>query len=107
MASPGLGLNTHPEGSSLVGHFGAYDRYMTEQMLELLPSLLNGHDKLSVLLLGKGSLELRDRLVKQRPDLSQYVHATGVLSSEDLSRNLSACDVMLQPYQDGISGRRG
>src|SRR5439155_22819079 len=40
--------------ASLVGHFGAYDRYMTKLMLELLPSLLNGHDKLSVMLLGRG-----------------------------------------------------
>jgi len=93
-------------GSSLVGHFGAYDRYMTEQMLELLPSLLNGHDKLSVLLLGKGSLELRDRLVELHPSLSQLVYATGVLSVADISRHVSACDVMLQPYQDGVSGRR-
>jgi glycosyltransferase involved in cell wall biosynthesis len=94
-------------GAPLVGHFGAYDRYMTEVMLELLPSLLNEHDKLSVLLLGKGSLELRDRLIELHPELSQSVHAKGLLSAEDLSRHISACDLMLQPYQDGISGRRG
>ena len=90
----------------LVGHFGAYDSYMTELMLELLPSLLNGQDKLSVMLLGKGSMELRDRLNELHPDLSQSVHATGVLSATDISRYVSACDVMLQPYQDGVSGRR-
>ena len=92
--------------ASLVGHFGAYDQYMTELMLELLPSLLNGHDKLSVMLLGKGSVELRNRAVELHPELSQYVRATGALSTEDISRHLSACDVMLQPYQDGVSGRR-
>jgi glycosyltransferase involved in cell wall biosynthesis len=90
----------------LVGHFGAYDQYMTELMLELLPPLLDGHDKLAVILLGKGSLELRHRLIELHPDLSQAVRATGVLSAEGISRHISACDVMLQPYQDGVSGRR-
>jgi glycosyltransferase involved in cell wall biosynthesis len=92
--------------SPLVGHFGAYDQYMTELMLELLPSLLNGLNKPSVMLLGKGSLELRARLIELRPDLSQSVRATGVISAADVSRHISACDVMLQPYQDGVSGRR-
>jgi glycosyltransferase involved in cell wall biosynthesis len=96
-----------PPNSPLVGHFGAYDDYMIELMMKLLPSLLRGYDKLSVMLLGKGSLELRDRLIELHPGLSQSVRATGTLSAEDLSRHISACDVMLQPYQDGVSGRRG
>jgi glycosyltransferase involved in cell wall biosynthesis len=90
----------------LVGHFGAYDHHMTKVMLELLPSLLNEHDKLSVLLLGQGSLELRDQLIKRHRDLAQNVHGTGVLSAADVSRHIGACDLMLQPYEDGVSGRR-
>ncbi len=93
-------------GVPLIGHFGAYDRYLTELMLKLIPSLLNGQDKPAVVLLGKGSLELRDRLVELRPEFFQSVHATGALSAGDISRHISACDVMLQPYQDGVSGRR-
>jgi glycosyltransferase involved in cell wall biosynthesis len=91
----------------LVGHFGAYDHYMTKLMLELVPSLLTQHDRLSIVLLGKGSLELRNLLIDRHPDLAQQVHATGALSSEDVSRHISACHVMLQPYEDGVSGRRG
>jgi glycosyltransferase involved in cell wall biosynthesis len=34
------------------------------------------------------------------------VYATGILSAADVSRHVSACDLMLQPYQDGVSGRR-
>lgn len=104
-----LKLRTHyaPLEEFLVGHFGAYDHYMTDLMLELLPSLLTQHGKLSILLVGKGSLELRKLLIDQHPDLGQQVHATGALSSEDASRHISACHVMLQPYEDGVSGRRG
>lgn len=90
----------------LIGHFGAYDRYMTELMLKLLPALLDRQDNLSVLLLGKGSVELRDRMVDAHPELAKSVHATGMLSAEDVSRHVSACDLMLQPYEDGVSGRR-
>ena len=92
--------------ASLVGHFGAYDQYMVGLMSELLPLLLASRDDVSVILLGKGSMELRELLVSQRPDLSGRLHATGSLDAEALSRHVSACDVMLQPYQDGVSGRR-
>ncbi len=91
---------------SLIGHFGAYDKYLTNMMLELLPLLLNGPKNTSVILLGKGSLELRDRLIEAHHELTNSLHATGTLAAEDLSRHISACDVMLQPYQDGVSGRR-
>ena len=96
-----------PLAEFLVGHFGAYDHYMTGLMLELIPSLLTQHEKLSILLLGKGSVELRNMLTNKHPNLAQQVHATGALSSEDVSRHISACHAMLQPYEDGVSGRRG
>jgi glycosyltransferase involved in cell wall biosynthesis len=91
---------------SLVGHFGAYDSYMSKLMLQLLPVLLEGPGKPSVILLGKGSRELRTAIIEQHPDLSLHVHASGTLAVEEISRHISACDVMLQPYQDGVSGRR-
>jgi hypothetical protein len=93
-------------GTRLVGHFAAYDSYMTELMLKLLPSLQNDEDEISVLLIGKGSLELRSRIVDSYPKLSAWIHASGVLTPEDVSRHITACDVMLQPYQDGVSSRR-
>jgi glycosyltransferase involved in cell wall biosynthesis len=93
-------------GELLVGHFGAYDKYLTERMLEALPSLLGAARKPSLLLIGKGSLELREKLTERHSDLAQLVNATGPLSVAELSRHVSACDLMLQPYQDGVSGRR-
>jgi len=38
--------------------------------------------------------------------MADRVHATGPLDAADLSLHLSACDVMLQPYIDGVSSRR-
>jgi Glycosyl transferases group 1 len=93
-------------GTRLIGHFGAYNDYMADVMSELLPSLLDGENDLSMLLLGKGSTELRDSLVSAHPKLSRKLHATGEVAAEEISKHISACDVMLQPYQDGVSGRR-
>jgi glycosyltransferase involved in cell wall biosynthesis len=94
-------------GNFLLGHFGAYDNYMRDLMRKLVPALLTQGHGISILFLGKGSLELRNLLVSEFPALAGDLHATGVLSHEDVSLHISACDVMLQPYQDGVSGRRG
>lgn len=96
-----------PNGEFLVGHFGAYDIYMLKLMLELLPSLLEKHGNVAVLLLGKGSEALRFELIAKHPDLGRRVYASGALTAKDVSRHISACDLMLQPYQDGVSSRRG
>jgi glycosyltransferase involved in cell wall biosynthesis len=93
-------------GQALVGHFGAYNEYMIQLMSKLLPELLASQEKLSMLLVGNGSRELSDRVIEQHPNLAQRIYATGALATAELSRHISACDVMLQPYQDGVSGRR-
>ena len=93
-------------GTRLVGHFGAYNDYMTDIMSQLVPCLLSGEKNLAVLLLGDGSMELREHVLASHPQLCNALHATGMLSPNDLSKHISACDVMLQPYQDGVSGRR-
>ena len=93
-------------GTRLVGHFGAYNDYMTDLMSNLLPSLLNGDNDLSMLLLGNGSVELRERLIESYPQFAEKLFATGEIPAAEVSKHISACDVMLQPYQDGMSGRR-
>ena len=93
-------------GGSLVGHFGAYDRYMVELMLKVLPSLLQSRENLAVILLGRGGRELLEKLSESHPETQKRIHATGSLTAENISRHLAACDVLLQPYQDGVSGRR-
>jgi glycosyltransferase involved in cell wall biosynthesis len=38
--------------------------------------------------------------------LAAVVQATGLLSSQDLSLHVSACDLLIQPFPDGVSSRR-
>src|SRR5262249_20635493 len=50
--------------------------------------------------------ERRERLLAAAPDLHERVRASGLLAPDALSLHLSACDLMLQPYGDGVSTRR-
>ena len=70
-----------------------------------LPALVARVD-CSVLLLGRTSAEVARALVAAQPSLDGRLHATGTLSPEDVSRHIGACDIMLQPYPDGVSSRR-
>lgn len=97
-----------PGGGGLVGHFGTYGGHVARSLYRLLPRLLSGdgHGRAAVLLLGQGSVAMREELVRARPDLAARVHASGTLSHEALPRHLAACDLLLQPYPDGVSARR-
>jgi glycosyltransferase involved in cell wall biosynthesis len=91
-------------GEPVVGHFGTYGKYDRKMLKELLPMLTNGAQK--VMLIGRGSDAMRDELLELRPKLSESVHASGEIDAGKLSLHISACDVMLQPAQGGVNGRR-
>lgn len=95
-----------PDGNFLAAHFGTYGRHVTETFMDLLPALLGNHSNVSALLLGRGGEALRDDLIRKDVKLAGRVHATGQLAAADLSIHLSACDLMIQPYPDGVSSRR-
>jgi glycosyltransferase involved in cell wall biosynthesis len=96
-----------PEGRALVGHFGTYGGHVTRSLYRLLPRLLFDEGQgCAVLLLGRGGEAMREELLRARPELAGRVHAAGTLPPEELSRHLAACDLLLQPYPDGVSARR-
>lgn len=97
---------THGNMARIIGHFGTYGKYMTETLMSLLPSLLSGKMERAALLLGRGGEAVRDGLLRQYPDLHGRVHATGAAGATDISLHLQACDVLLQPFVDGVSSRR-
>jgi glycosyltransferase involved in cell wall biosynthesis len=59
-----------------------------------------------VLLLGDRSDTTCRALTSAHPSLAGRLFATGRLAEGALSHHVAACDVMLQPYPDGISSRR-
>ena len=92
-------------GHPLVGHFGTYGAAvgaLLEPTLESLAAMSDCH----VLLLGDRSDAICRALTSAHPSLAGRVFATGRLAEGDISHHIAACDVMLQPYPDGISSRR-
>jgi len=94
----------YAERGFLIGHFGTYGRGVAKLLMAALPVILRQGTDRTVLLLGRGGEQFRDKFVAEYPGLKR-VYATGTLSSTDISRHLSACDLMFQPYPDGINGR--
>lgn len=96
-----------PGGGPVVGSFGSFADVVGELLAAALPPLLADRPGRVALLVGRKGDRLAARLVEAHPDLAGRVVATGGLSPDDASRHLQACDVLVQPYPDGVSGRRG
>jgi len=92
-------------GRPLVGCFGTFGAHVRVLLRESLPLLAQQAD-CSILLIGKRSESIVNELTLRYPQLTGRVHATGALSAEEVSVHIHACDVMLQPYPDGVSTRR-
>jgi hypothetical protein len=90
---------------TVIGHFGTYGPSTTELLEPTLLSLLSAHDR-SATLLGRGGIDFRNRFIARYPHLSERVVALGELSSNELAARIRGCDVLLQPFIDGISSRR-
>jgi glycosyltransferase involved in cell wall biosynthesis len=91
----------------LLGHFGTYSRLVVDLLDPVVVQLLRDVASLSVVLIGRGGETYRQALAKRHPDLAERVVATGALRDAALSFHLQACDLLLQPYPDGVSTRRG
>lgn len=95
------------EGGMILGHFGtARETWIAERLAAVVLPLLRECPGAAFLLLGRDGLDLRGRLLAGAPELHARVRASGPLAPSDLSRHLGACDMMLQPYGDGVSTRR-
>jgi hypothetical protein len=90
----------------LIGHFGTYGEWISEALRASLLPVLKQHSNASLLLVGSNSETLRVRLMDEHPSLRPRIHATGELDPLEVSRHITATDLMIQPYPDGISGRR-
>ncbi len=93
--------------TSIVGHFGTFGRYHMAILLPTIVRVLDDGAARVMLLIGRNSAAMRDALLAERPDLSARIVATGGLEPQEVSAHVAACDVLLQPYDDGASARRG
>ena len=92
---------------TVVGHFGSFDRYHAALMPHVVTRVLDEGGDRVMLLIGRGSAAVRDTIVLGRPDLAPRLAATGGVAPSEVSAHLAACDVLVQPFEDGASARRG
>jgi glycosyltransferase involved in cell wall biosynthesis len=89
----------------LVGHFGTYRQDHAALLQILIPQLLDAIPA-QFLLLGDNSVQFREALIDSHPHLAPQIVAMGHVPPDALSNHLKACDLMIQIYPDGVSGRR-
>ena len=90
----------------LIGHFGTYASPVGDLLEPILSALARDPAEQTILLMGERSDQYRLNLIQKEPGLDKVIRATGKMSAEDLSHHLSACDMLVQPYPDGVSTRR-
>lgn len=89
----------------LVGHFGTYGEHIGKILEPTLRHLLAHRQTVNLVLLGRNSERFRDALLSDS-SLDGRIWASGELQSAEVAGALRACDLMLQPFQDGITARR-
>jgi len=95
-----------PDHTILIGHFGTYGSSITSLLEPVLSELAGECANQVILLMGIGSEEFRNALVRKNPRLATLIRATGTLGQAALSIHAAACDLLVQPYPDGVSSRR-
>ena len=108
--TPGAASDTRPIeatlGRPLVGHFGTYGAAVATLLEERVAGVMEGASRPALLLLGAGGEAFATRLLGRHPQWRGRVHATGYVSPDLLDAHLTACDLLMQPYPDGITVRR-
>lgn len=93
------------QGEATVGHFGTHSPLVLQVLAPALDEVLR-RTRARVLLIGRDSDAFRQAFVRSRPAAEGRVHATGALPPDQVAARVRGCDVMLQPYPDGITTRR-
>ena len=100
-------LRRDPAASgAIVGHFGTYGTHVAPLLRPALESLLLADPRLTAVCAGAGSDAFARALVSSQPALAGRLHGFGRTSADRTSTILAACDLMLQPFPDGVTTRR-
>lgn len=107
IAPSGAGEVSSPQCNGLVvGHYGSFNQFACDTISQLLPELMTRFPSLRLVLIGWGGGQFRACLTERFPQWRKRIVATGLVRPDELSRWIQACDVMLQPYSDGVTARR-
>jgi glycosyltransferase involved in cell wall biosynthesis len=94
-------------GARLIGHFGTFPPLVAEPLRGALGALLARNSRRAALLIGPGGKAVAEQLGSGAAGLAGRVFATGPLPADGVAAHLAACDLLVQPFPDGASSRRG
>ena len=103
---PALRARLAPIDRPIVGHFGSHGVLVAPLLDACLPAIMEGPCQPVLLLLGADGPAYRDALIARHPEWSARVQASGFLDGPALAAHLAVCDVLVQPYPDGVTSRR-
>jgi glycosyltransferase involved in cell wall biosynthesis len=90
----------------VVGHFGTFGDHLVAELQTVVPAILEGAPMARFACIGQGSDAFAASMILRHPALAARIDATGALSAAEVSAALRACDVVVQPYPDGVTTRR-
>ena len=94
------------ENQLVIGSFGTFGGDIGRDTFEIFFKLLSKNANIAGLLLGRGGERVAQSLYEKNASFKNRLFAPGSLSAEEISIHLQACDLLVQPYPDGISSRR-
>jgi glycosyltransferase involved in cell wall biosynthesis len=89
--------------AEVVGHFGTFGDAIAPLLNESLSLLQKTRPQMRCLLVGRGAERFKSNA---RPESRDRMIVAEDLAGKDVAAHLKACDVMIQPYPDGVSTRR-
>ena len=102
-----LPRQTRTDGGGLVvGYLGSYGSYARDTLSVVLPHVLKDAPTTTAVLLGKNGGDFSQHLTAANPALRSRILTKGTSSPACLAADVEACDLMIQPYPDGITSRR-
>lgn len=93
-------------GGLIVGHFSTFLGEIPKMLRAMLPQLLASEACGAILFVGRGGSEFAAAVRKEYPQSAARLIAPGEMDLATISQYLAVCDLLVQPYPDGVSSRR-
>lgn len=90
----------------IVGHFGTFGDHIVHELLPVALKLLQHNPDVRLALIGDRGDGFRQTLASHAPAAAARCVATGRLPPDAVAAALQACDLLIQPYPDGVTTRR-
>ena len=92
--------------TAVVGHFGTYGEHIRPRVAACFVTLAARRPSLRFLCLGHHSDRFAADLTRRHPTLDGRLLHAADLPADEVAVHLRACDVVVQPFVDGVTTRR-